>query len=106
MPMLTLFSAPKPFAGHIDVIQRNAIQSWLELGEDIEVLLIGDEEGMGEVAAEFGVRQLPEVMCNELGTPLVNSIFQLAREHARYSTLCYVNTDIIFLDDFVSSVRG
>ncbi len=26
--MLTLFTIPKPFAGHIGLIQRNAIASW------------------------------------------------------------------------------
>ena len=27
--MLTIFTIPKPFIGHIGVIQRNAIMSWL-----------------------------------------------------------------------------
>jgi hypothetical protein len=103
--MLTIFSPPKPFTGHIDVIQRNAIKSWLELDKDIEVLLIGDEEGMRDVAAEYGVRQIPEVERNELGTPLVSSIFQLAGEHAHNSILCYLNADIILLDDFMDVVR-
>jgi hypothetical protein len=103
--MLTIFSPPKPFLGHIDVIQRNAIQSWIQLGEQVQVLLIGDEQGMAEVSAEFGVQQLSDVKRNELGTPLVSSIFQLAREHAIYSTLCYVNADIIFLDDLMNVVR-
>jgi hypothetical protein len=103
--MLTIFSPPKPFSGHIDVIQRNAIQSWLQLGEEVEVLLIGDEEGMMEVAAEYGVQHIPNVKRNELGTPLVNSIFQLAREYARHSALCYVNADIILLDDLLDAVR-
>ncbi len=29
--MITIFAIPKPFKGHIDVIQRNAIQSWTKL---------------------------------------------------------------------------
>jgi hypothetical protein len=28
-PVLTIFTIRKPFAGHIGVIQRNAIASWL-----------------------------------------------------------------------------
>ncbi len=103
--MLTIFSPPKPFSGHIDVIQRNAIQSWLQLGKDVEVLLVGDEDGMRDVASEYGVRQIQDVERNELGTPLVSSIFRLAREHAHNSILCYVNADIILLDDFVDVVR-
>ena len=103
--MLTIFSAPKPFTDHIDIIQRNAIRSWQELGADIEVLLIGDEEGLRDVATEYGVNHIPNVERNELGTPLVSSIFQLAREKAQHSTLCYVNADIIILDDFIPSVQ-
>ena len=53
MAFLTFFSTPKPFTRpHIDLIQRNAIQSWLRAGEDVEVILIGEEEGLAEVAAE------------------------------------------------------
>jgi hypothetical protein len=51
MPLLTIFTAPKPFVdSHIAVIQRNAIQSWLHLGAEVEVLLVGDELGMAQVA--------------------------------------------------------
>lgn len=103
--MLTIFSPPKPFEGHIDVIQRNAIQSWLQLGNDIEVLLIGDEKGMERVASDFGVRQIPDVQRNKLGTPLVSSIFQVAGDHAKYSTLCYINADMILMDDFLDAIR-
>ena len=103
--MLTIFSTPKPFAGHIELIQRNAIGSWLHLVDDIEVLLIGDEEGMQTIAQEFNLKHVPEVECNELGTPLVSSIFQIARQTARYSTLCYINADIILMDNFVDAVQ-
>jgi hypothetical protein len=103
--MLTIFSPPKPFEGHIDVIQRNAIQSWLQLGKDVEVLLLGDEKGMAGAAAELGLRQIPDVQRNALGTPLVSSIFQIARDQAKNTTLCYINADIILMDDFLDAVR-
>ncbi|NIM94809.1 MAG: hypothetical protein GTO18_14005 [Anaerolineales bacterium] len=101
--MLTIFSPPKPFDGHIGLIQRNAIKSWLQLGIDIEVLLIGDEEGIEETARELGVRHLSGVERNEQGTPLVNSIFQLAESKGGSSTFCYVNADMIFTQDLLSS---
>ena len=42
MPFLTIFTAPKPFTDpRIDIIQRNAIRSWLSLGEDVGVILVG-----------------------------------------------------------------
>jgi hypothetical protein len=79
MPLITIFTAPKPFTDpHIYIIQRNAIRSWLELGNDVEVLLLGDEEGMEEFAAEFGVTHIKEIKCNQLGTPLVSSLGKAA----------------------------
>ena len=106
MPLLTIFSAPKPFTDpHIDVIQRNAIQSWLHLGSQVEVLLVGDEPGMAQVAAEYGLRQLTSVRRSEQGTPVVSSIFDLARQASQSPLLAYVNADIIFLPDLVSGTR-
>jgi len=58
--MLTIFTAPKPFTDpHLDLIQRNAIRSWRDLGPLVEVLLIGDEAGMQGAALDLQVRQLP-----------------------------------------------
>ena len=41
--MITIFSTPKPFRGHIGVIQRNALKSWTLLHPDVEMILFGDE---------------------------------------------------------------
>lgn len=103
--MLTIFTAPKPFRGHIDVIQRNAIGSWKQLGSGIEIFLIGDEEGIAEVADEMGVVHFPDVARNEHGTPLVSAIFEIARENSRHQILCFANTDVIFLDDMMQNVN-
>jgi hypothetical protein len=103
--VITIFSSPKPFVGHIDTVQRNALASWLALGQDVEVLLVGDEKGVGGAAAEYGVRHLPQVLRNEHGTPLLNSIFDLARRHARHPFLCYVNADVMLLEDLLPAVR-
>ncbi|HEY9089052.1 MAG TPA: glycosyltransferase family A protein [Anaerolineaceae bacterium] len=107
MAFLTVFTAPKPFTNpHIATIQRNAIRSWLELGPDVEVLLIGQEDGLADFAAEVGVKHLPDVARNQEGTPLISSIFALAREHSISPLLAYVNADIILLPDFVQTARS
>lgn len=106
MSFLTLFSAPKPFTNpHINVIQRNAIQSWLHLGPQVEALLVGEEEGMAEAAAEYGVRLLRDVQRTESGTPLVSSIFALARAASHSPFLGYVNGDILLLPDIVEATQ-
>ena len=103
--MLTIFTAPKPFQGLIDVIQRNAIGSWKQLGSNVEIFLIGMEDGIAEAAEQLGVSHFPDVGKNDQGTPLVSSIFQIARDHSRYENLCFVNTDVIFIDDLLENVE-
>ena len=105
MSLITLFSAPKPFTDpHIATIQRNAIQSWTLLS-DAEVLLTGDEQGVAETARELGVKHLPDVKCSAGGTPLISSMFQLARENSNSDLLCIINTDMILMPDFVEMAQ-
>jgi hypothetical protein len=103
--MLTVFTSPKPFVGHIDTIQRNALASWAALGEGVEILVVGDEAGAAEAAAEVGGRYLPQVERNTLGTPLLSSIFAVAHQASSRPILCYVNADILLLEDLLSAVR-
>jgi hypothetical protein len=106
MPFLTLFSAPKPFTNpHIATIQRNAIKSWTLLPE-VEILLLGEETGLAEAARDLGVNHLPQVECNANGTPLISSMFRLARERSRSDLLCIINADMILMPDFVEAARA
>ena len=105
MPLLTIFSGPKPFEDpHIAIIQRNAIGSWARLPE-AEVFLVGDETGLAETAHESGVKHLAGVARNPEGTPLVSSIFSLARQASTAPLLVYVNADILLTPDVVESAR-
>lgn len=106
MAYLTIFSAPKPFSDpHIATIQRNAIRSWRELGEDVDVILVGEEQGLAEAARELGVKHVPQVARNEQGTPLVSSIFAAARQNSSSALLAYINADILLLPEFLSTAR-
>jgi hypothetical protein len=102
--MLTLFSCPKAFRGRINIIQRNAVQSWRRLGPGVEVILMGDEEGTAQVANEFGVHHIPGVARNASGTPLISSLFEKAQQHATSERLCYVNADILLMSDFTRAI--
>lgn len=102
MAELTIFSAPKPFTNpQIGLIQRNAIHSWLSLGPQVEVLLLGEEAGLADTAAELGVRHIPEVARTSGGTPLVSAMFDLARRNSSSPLLACVNADILLRPDFV-----
>ena len=98
--MLTIFATAKSFRGHTGIIQRNALQSWKALHPEIEIILFGNDEGAAEAARQFGLRHEPHVERNEWGTKRLDYLFARAQAIARHDTLCYVNCDIILMQDF------
>ncbi len=86
------------------MIQRNAIRSWSRL-PDVEVILLGEEQGLEEAARELNVKHIQNVKRNENGTPLISSMFQLARENSNSELLCIINADIILMPDFVEAAK-
>ena len=110
MSYITIFTAPKAFTHpHNAMIQRNAILSWKALGPEVEVLLMGDEEGMADAAKELGVRQVADVKRSQtggkLGPPFINAMYEAARQLTDSPMLMCVNADIIFFPDLISSTR-
>lgn len=103
--MLTLFSVPKPFTGRVVDAQRNALDSWMRVAPDVQVLLFGDEEGIAEAAARAGAEHVPSVARNEFGTPLLDDVFRQAQARARHGLCCYVNADIVLFDDFAQAAQ-
>ena len=103
--MITIFTVPKAFEGFFDTIQRNAILSWKKLRPEPEIILFGLESGVAKTAAEFTVRHIPEIEKNELGTPLVNSAFELARKIAQNNLLVYADCDVILMNDLISAIK-
>lgn len=104
--MLTIFSTPKPFTGHVKVIQTNAIRSWVSLYPACEIILFGDEEGTADFASGLGIRNVSNVERNEYGTPLVSSMFKIAQDTGSYNLMCFVNADIILMNDFLAAVKN
>jgi len=68
--------------------------------------LLGDEPGLDGAARELGVKHIPGVACNENGTPLISSMFRLAREHSQSDLLCIINADMILMPDFIEAARS
>ena len=100
-PTFAIFTLPKPFDDpHIACIQRNAIASWKALGENVEVILIGNETGIAETADELDAIHVDHVRCNEHGTPLVNDAFRIAIAATEAEVLVFCNADVILLQDF------
>ena len=103
--MLTIFSCPKPFYGHTEVIQRNAIKSWTMLPSSPEIIILGDEEGTKDVCKEYNIRHIPEVQRNKYDTPLMSSIFSQAEKYASNRFMCYINADIILMSEFIIAIQ-
>ena len=56
--MITLFTLPKPFVGHIGMIQRNAIQSWTRLHPDIDILMFGSAPRKSRPSSESVISRM------------------------------------------------
>ncbi|MSU54703.1 MAG: hypothetical protein EXS48_02645 [Candidatus Staskawiczbacteria bacterium] len=104
--MITIFSNPRGFLGHFNIIQRNAIKSWIKSCPRCEIILLGQEEGIKEVADEFNIRYIPEVKKNEYGTPLLGSVFEIAQREAKNPLMVYISADIILTSDFIEAVKS
>jgi hypothetical protein len=103
--MITFFCSAKPFRGRTAIQQRNAINSWLRVGPEVEVILFGNDEGVAEICAEYQLVAVPDVACNEFGTPLLSDMYARAQEYGKFPLLCYINTDIILLEDFAVAAK-
>jgi hypothetical protein len=104
--MITIFTTAKSFVGQMRINQINAITSWKQLGPDIDVLLFGHGEGYLEVARDLGLKWIDQVEVSASGTPLITSMFELARQKGCYPTQLYVNCDIILLGNVPEILRS
>lgn len=108
MNNIVFFSTPKPWLGHINVIQRNAIRNWLRQ-KPHAIVLFGDEEGTAEICAEFGLIHHPELKRTEYGTPIISEVFNDIHKTTKpEDILVYINTDILFSKDgaFLETMRS
>ena len=99
--MISIFTLPKSFKDHTGLIQRNAIKSWKILSPEIDIILFGDDEGVEDFAKEMNLRYGGPLKRNASGTPMMDDMFAKASSMAKFSSMCYINADIILLGDFM-----
>jgi hypothetical protein len=104
-PLLTIFSAPKAFKGHVGIIQENAIRSWLSLRPKPKVILFCNEAGAAEALSGLDVELVSEVETNSYGTPLVSSMFKQADTLATSDVLAFLSADIILTHRALDAAR-
>ncbi len=103
--MLTIFTAPKPFRGHVGIIQDNAIRSWASLTPRPKIILFGSDAGTADPAARRNVEVATQVATNSHGTPLVSDMFRQAAAIAAGDVLAFVSSDIILTQKTVDAAR-
>jgi hypothetical protein len=93
--VLTIFTAPKPFRGHVAIIQDNAIRSWSRLEPAPRIILFGADAAGSEAARTVNAEVATDVATNSHGTPLVPDIFRRAEEMASGDVMAFANGDIL-----------
>ena len=68
-------------------------------------MLLGNEVGTADAARAAGAEHIAAVLRNEHGTPRLDSAFARTDAVARHPLRCFVNADIILLDDFLAAVQ-
>lgn len=103
--MLTFFTTAKAFRGHSAVIQCNALKSWTALYPDVEIILFGDDEGAAETARELRIRHEPHVERSPGGLNRLDCMLTTTEATARHDILCYINCDILLMEDFCRALE-
>jgi hypothetical protein len=97
---LTIFAVPYPDAQDEQAAarQRAAVRSWALVEPRPEILLVGDEPGVEELAASVGARAISAGLRRYRGkgrAPLLDSVFELADREATSGLMCFLNPDIV-----------
>lgn len=103
--MITLFSTPKDFIGEFNIIQKNALRSWVQLEPKIQIILLGNSKGVREAAEEMGSEYVRNIRCSKSGTPILSDIFKEAEKRAIYPIMTFINADIILPANFLDIIN-
>ena len=93
--MITIFCTPKNFEGIFDTIQKNALRSWRQLSDEIEIIIFGNSNGAKEISDEVKGIYYPDVKCSKNGVPLLSDLFRKANSISSFDILLFVNSDIL-----------
>jgi hypothetical protein len=103
--MLTIFTAARPFRGGTATIQRNALHSWMQLHEDVQIILFGDAAGTQEVAWELGLHYEASPQVTTTGAVRLDYMLATARRYARHNVLCFAACDILLQRDLCEALN-
>lgn len=102
--MITIFASPKNFEGVFNHIQKNALNSWRSLGNNIQIIILGDSQGSKENAKMINALYIPDVKSSKSGVPYLSDMFLKAKKYSKYDILTFINADIILPKNFLDIV--
>jgi len=107
---VVLFTTPRPFEGHYEIIQTNALRSWAYVDPPpSRVLVFADRKYEGDAAVDcvenIGYEVCPILLRTPRGVPLLSDLFPRAGAVAEGGIACYVNADIILESDLVPALE-
>jgi hypothetical protein len=100
--MITFFTTFR----NLNQPERNAIRSWLSLHEESEVIVFTES---AEVSAKAELPRtifVHEMTKHSSGPPLLNKLFEDASRLSKHKILCYCNSDIILLPEFLQRIEA
>ncbi|XP_057774488.1 beta-arabinofuranosyltransferase RAY1 [Salvia miltiorrhiza] len=106
IPIITIFTAPRPFIGSIGERQSLAVRSWLGLSENINVVLCSQDPSVFSFAGSIGSRISVETKIDFtfMGTPFFHSM--VARSLSSSSDISVlIDPDTILLADLFSTLK-
>ena len=103
--MISFLASPKRFSGEIAVIQRRAIESWLKIHPNAEVILYGTDAISPEGLDAARITTVPLIVSSPSGAPHFDAIAEHASRNAKYDLQVYLNCDIL-LAPGVSELLG
>lgn len=88
---------------HMALIQRNGLSSWCAFNPAPDLMVFGSVQP--DLMESTGARVYPPgELSKKGGVPLITYIIDQGLLVARHDVVCYVNADIILMDDFLPAV--
>lgn len=104
--MLTIFTTCRSFQiEEFAIIQRNALTSWSLLNPKPEIFVMGIEPGVAEICQELGFIHIKEIEYTEYGTPLLNSMIEIAELKAKYDNMLLISSDVIIFQSMATALK-
>jgi hypothetical protein len=98
--MISILSSFKPFRGDAAPLQTGSLLNWRSLGEDLEIILYGDEEGVADQARKYGATHIPNILSSPRGVPRFDAIAEHAAANGKFDRQMYLNGDILLPPNF------